>query len=184
MLPIWHYLFVMISDDGKPLILHLPKLSPWRSRAVELSGASQMTCESVSLLVPHYRPAQLSLPGPSLVSVVPQSHCPHPQQTFSISSSQVPLLLVLLPHLAHDAVSTLENVRVLDREGGFADDFEEGPMLLLIDVLRAPIAFSFSSTLSASGRFRFVGLNSCSINACAERDHLQGGIVYLNQASR
>jgi len=78
----------------------------------------------------------------------------------------------------------LEDVRVVDHEGGFADAFEEGPTLLLVDVLRAPTAFSFSSTSSASVRFRFVGLDSGSMYACAERDDLQGGIVYLNQASR
>jgi len=56
------------------------------------------------------------------------------------------------------------------------DGVEEGPTLPLVDDLRVLGAFSFSSTSSASGRFRFTMFSS-SADGRAERDDLRGGIV-------
>jgi len=144
-----------------------------------------MTCERVSLLAPHSRPAQLYLHGgpPPLLGFGSSTISSSSLSTdfldcfFSGSSSSSSVT-------SSSAPCYLENVRVVDREGGVADAFEEGPALLLVDVLRAPTAFSFSSTSSAPMRFRFVGLDSGSMLAQNETTCKEGFFTCIKPQAR
>ncbi|KAG1748805.1 hypothetical protein EDD22DRAFT_972829 [Suillus occidentalis] len=66
----------------------------------------------------------------------------------------------------------------LDFANIFLPSFVRQRNLPLVDVLRAPGALSFSSTSSASARWRFAEFDtSCSVGGRNERGGLWGGIV-------